>query len=230
MLTKGEMKNKYAEEFDRDKNYQMIMKPKRKQNIRYGISFFFTMCICMVLLSVNHLKKESKISDDSVSQVDSEIVLNVNVFDGSNESYDASPSLRADMDLKRSYAEEVPDFLNELCPDGFASSENTEFVMAEKDSTKEVLSYQSVVYTKGENSIRLSYSKDGWPFRCAYLSPDEKVSVIGEAEMRISHQPASNLYLSLFELNGFYFDVEAIGLSETEFVDFLLNLVNKVVE
>ena len=235
MFTKDEIKRRYAAEFDRKKNYQKIIKPKKKHTAALMLGFACAACFCVLCVELLIQKKDVFVSEDSIAQeLGPQVMLNINLpEDTEYKSHEAADSdlpasaLRADMLVKSEQAENISQVLESLCPEGFVCSENVEFAIMEKETDEEMNAYECIEYSNDSQSIRLAYSKTDWPFRCVYLSPDEEISMLDGVEMRISHNPQLNLYLCLFQMHDTYFDVEVSGLSENELVEFLLNLVRK---
>ncbi len=238
MFTKDEMKRKYAAEFDRKKNYQKIIKPKKKRTAAFVLGFACAACFCMLNVELLMPKKDVFVSKDSIAQeLGPQIELNVNLpedaelksYSAANDNLPAS-ALRADMEVRSKQTDNISQVLKSLCPEGFVFSENTEFAIMEKETEEEINAYEYIEYTNDSQSIRLAYSTSDWPFRCTYLSPNEEISVLNGVEMRISYSPQLRMYLCLFQMNDIYFDVEASELSETELIEFLLNLIDKAGE
>ena len=228
MINRNDLKQKYASEFNRQKNYDKILN-KTTRRIPYRLAATFATLILVVLFVPKQFSKsaDNVIFDEYASEIGPEIVLNINQAADEIKSYDVSPSLRADMELKEYVLAELEVMIEDICPDGFTASAPVRFAIQNKETNSVMSSYECIDFSKGNQNIQVTYSKNGRPFRDYVLSPDETVSLLDGVEVLITQQSDFNLYLCVFELNGYYFDVETSQITEAELIDFLLNLIAK---
>ena len=168
------------------------------------------------------------IFDEYAAEIGPEIALNINQSANDMKCDGNLPSLRADMEIKHQPLEEVEIMIDDICPENFAASTPVLFSITNKGNGNEETSYEYINFSNENKTIQVAYSKKGYPFRDYVLSPDEAVSILDGVEIKITKQPDMNLYLCIFELNGYYFDIETSQISEAELVDFLLNLIEIV--
>lgn len=230
MITKNDMKHKYSSEYDRQKNYRQILQKASKRVVPYRLIAAMASVILVFCIIPKQFSKsaDSAVSDEYATEIGPEIILNINQGNDDLKNYDVSSSLRADMELKKYELEELEVMIEDICPEGFTASEPVRFAIQNKESNSEMSSYVCIDFSKGNQNIQVAYSENGRPFRDYVLSPDESVSILDGVEILITQQPDLNLYLCVFELNGYYFDVETSQISETELLDFLLNLIAEV--
>ena len=238
MFTKDEMKQKYASEFDRKRNYQDILKkvqkPKSVMPKMRMAAVMMTALVIAVLVPVLNQKKDAFVTSDEImgqTELGPEVVLNINLPEeaSSDEKVivnDIAPALRADTQVEVLSCEKEFDFLDAVCPQNYEMSEVSRLIVTSQTTEEMIADYYLVQFTKDDHCITLKFSDTGWPLRDCYLSPDEEISVLDGVEMVISYQPEAELYLTLFEMNDSYYDVESEHIGENELVLFLLELVS----
>ena len=230
MINRNKLKEKYTSEFNRQKNYDKILDKCTKRHTPYRLAATFATLILVALFVPKQFSKsaDNVIFDEYASEIGPEIVLNIKQATDDMKNYDISPSLRADMEMKYQVLGELEFFIEDICPEGFTASAPVRFAITSKESNSEMSSYICIDFTKENKNIQLAYSKYNYPFRDYFLSPEEDVSILDGVEIKITQQPENHLYLCLFELNGYYFDIETSQITEAELIDFLLNLISKV--
>lgn len=230
MINRNDLKQKYASEFDRQKNYDKILDKCTKRHAPYRLAATFATLILVAFFVPKQISKsaDNVIFDEYASEIGPEIVLNINQATYDMKNYDVSPSLRADMEMKYQVLGELEFFIEDICPEGFTASAPVQFAITSKESNSETSSYICIDFTKENKNIQLAYSKYNDPFRDYFLSQEEDVSILDGVEIKITQQLENHLYLCLFELNGYYFDIETSQITEAELIDFLLNLISKV--
>ena len=235
-MLKDEMKRKYEHQFDRKKNYQSIIHHKEKKK-SFGPQLI-TVMACMIVvtaLSMPMWNKKNDVpsaADSAIQEIGYEIILNINTV---NESVNKTPGLSAgaflaDQDKKVQINLNKLDFLKECCPEGFELLEPDMICGIGTVSSKENSTCYRTCYVLNEKNICVVAREGYWPFGRYYVSEDHQPSSIDGVKMDIFKQEDHEVYYVLFEMNDMYFDVEAKGITESELVDFLLNLVEKAGE
>ena len=231
MINRNNLKQKYKSEFDRQKNYDVILNKEEKKHVPYRLVATMATLILVILFVPKQFSKSADstmIFDEYAAEIGPEIALNINQSADDMKYEDNLPSLRADMEMKHQPLEEVEIMVDDICPENFAASTPVLFSITNKGNGNEESSYEYIYFSNENKTIQVAYSKKGYPFRDYVLSPDEAVSILDGVEVKITQQPDMNLYLCIFELNGYYFDIETSQISEAELVDFLLNLIEIV--
>ena len=231
MINRNNLKQKYKSEFDRQENYDVILNKAEKRNAPYRLVATMATLILVILFVPKQFSKSADnvmIFDEYAAEIGPEIALNINQS-ADDMKYDGTlPSLRADMEMKHQPLEEMEIMADDICPENFVSSAPVRFSITNKGNGNEESSYEYIHFSNENKTIQVAYSKKGYPFRDYVLSPDEAVSILDGVEVKITQHPDMNLYLCIFELNGYYFDIETSQISEAKLVDFLLNLIEKV--
>lgn len=81
-------------------------------------------------------------------------------------------------------------------------------------------------YRKYDNKqIRIALSTLTYPLRDYYLKDDNKISKIGNTQLKISKY--QNMYIITFIINDLYFDIETDGISKNELIDLLKSIIVK---
>ena len=68
------------------------------------------------------------------------------------------------------------------------------------------------------NNIKIAFSKLESPIRNYYVVERDKISQIGNAELKISQW--EEMYIVTFEYKDIYFDIETTGITEEQLVSF----------
>ncbi len=76
-----------------------------------------------------------------------------------------------------------------------------------------------------ENSIQIAISTIGEPLRDYYIENNEKISTIGDINLKISQY--KDMYIVSFKLENNYFDIETSGITENELVTLLESIITK---
>lgn len=231
-MVKDEMKKKYAEAFNRQDNYEKITQLQKYQRPRQVLILTALALIGVLIMPYFGQKKDVQLAyDEAFQEIGPEIVLNINLVPEEMKMMDTALALRANVQLKSQVLQEYSSIpFEDFCPEGWRMSDVVCMTMIEKDTDEVLMNYDCVEMTAESKSIRLMTSSDQYPFRCYVLSPDEATSKIDGIEMKISYRADLGLYLCLFQIENFYFDVEASGLNEHELIDFLVNLIKEVRE
>lgn len=75
-----------------------------------------------------------------------------------------------------------------------------------------------------ENDIRIVVSTVEEPIRDYYFGENNKISKIGEIELKISQY--KEMYMATFKIKNMYFDIETNGITENELVELLKSIIN----
>lgn len=84
-----------------------------------------------------------------------------------------------------------------------------------------VFSYQK----DEEHSIRIVLSTVGKPLRDYHIDNADKISKIGDIELKISG--GEKIYIASFKIKNIYFDIETDGITENELVELLKSIINE---
>ncbi len=76
------------------------------------------------------------------------------------------------------------------------------------------------------NDIKIAFSKVEKPLRDYFIQEGDKISKIGDVELKISQW--EEMYIVTFEYEDIYFDIETTGITENQLVDLLESLINNV--
>lgn len=76
------------------------------------------------------------------------------------------------------------------------------------------------------NNIKIAFSKVEQPLRDYFIQEGDKISKIGDVELKISQW--EEMYIVTFEYEDIYFDIETTGITENQLVDLLESLINNV--
>ena len=98
------------------------------------------------------------------------------------------------------------------------------YVRSNKDIKKYDLLHDYVFsYQKDyENSIRIALSTVEEPIRDYYLGDNDKISKIGDMELKISQY--KKMYMATFKIKNIYFDIETTGITENELLELLQSI------
>lgn len=224
MITRNDMKQKYASEFDRQANYRQIVQKIHKKQPPYPLIVAMASVLfvfCTLPLFQQKSADNAVLCDQAAQELGPEIVLNVNEIQDP-----AAGAMRADMKVSIQDTE-VPEYLLDLCPEGFTHSQMKQFSFSYSVAEEEKASHTSISFENEDQSIRLSVAEDTWPYRCALLE-NSSISKIDGVEIKIGYDITNEMYLCLFELRDKYYDIETMGLNKNELIEFLLNLIKKV--
>ena len=76
-----------------------------------------------------------------------------------------------------------------------------------------------------EHSIRIVLSTVGEPLRDYHIDNADKISKIGDIELKISS--GEKMYIASFKIENIYFDIETDGITENELVELLKSIINE---
>lgn len=138
-----------------------------------------------------------------------------------------------DADIKTIDIDELPEefkFMeNLLIPEGY-EFENIHTVYTRENINIEeynILHDYILNYKKDDlNNIKIAFSKVEQPLRDYFIQEGDKISKIGDVELKISQ--GEEMYIVTFEYEDIYFDIETTGITENQLVDLLESLINNV--
>lgn len=78
------------------------------------------------------------------------------------------------------------------------------------------------------NNIIIAFSEIEEPIRDYYVDGGDKISKIGDVELKIAQSESQEMYIATFEYKGIYFDIETTGVTEHQLVDLLESLIKNV--
>ena len=171
-------------------------------------------CFTMVLVGVTMM---------GTMDTNKDSVLQANLMNQLTEA-------KLDVDMQAMVVEEMDmqqfTFLENLPMEGYTVEAYAFYGRESMDSDvyDSLLQYE-VLYTKGNQSMKLSFSTTQLPLRCYYVSSEkDKVSKIHDVDV-IVHQH-EDMYLVTFEHDGVYFDIETQQMSEEQ----LVTILNSILE
>ena len=138
-----------------------------------------------------------------------------------------------DADIKTIDIDKLPEefkFMeNLLIPEGY-EFENIHTVYTRENINIEeynILHDYILNYRKDDlNNIKIAFSKVEKPLRDYFIQDGDKISKIGDVELKISQ--GEEMYIVTFEYEDIYFDIETTGITENQLVDLLESLINNV--
>lgn len=245
MSKKQVMKEIFSEKINQDRIYQKVllnikeegsMKKVRSKKIIYGLSSACAVFILGfgIILGANTFKNTN--IQNNYEKVDlgqdkqnGKGSLNINLKINKIGEIGAT---RLDADIKTISADKLPDefkfMKNVVIPQEFKLIDMYNiYVRSNQDIKKyDLLRDYVFEYKKDEeNDIRVALSAVAEPIRDYYLGDNDKISKIGEIELRISQY--KKMYMATFKIKNIYFDVETNGITEKELVELLKSIINE---
>ena len=207
------------------------MKTGKNKKLVYAISAICVVFILGIGIFVGTSKLNNNIfQDDSLeigkTEENLNIKLNINVIkDMAMTSLDA--------DVKTIELEQLPEELmfvkNLLIPENY-EFENvyTVYTRENKDIAEYNILHDYIFnYRKDDfNNIKIAFSKLESPIRDYYILDGDKISQIGDVELKISQ--CEEMYIVTFEYKDIYFDIETTGITEEQLVSLLESIIEKV--
>ena len=74
------------------------------------------------------------------------------------------------------------------------------------------------------NEIKIAFSKVESPIRDYFIGDGEKISKIGNVELKVSQW--EKMYIVTFEYDDIYFDIETTGITESQLVNLLKSIID----
>ena len=138
-----------------------------------------------------------------------------------------------DADIKTIDIDKLPEefkFMeNLLIPEGYEFENSYTVYTRENINIEEynILHDYILNYRKDDlNNIKIAFSKVEKPLRDYFIQDGDKISKIGDVELKISQ--CEEMYIVTFEYEDIYFDIETTGITENQLVDLLESLINNV--
>ncbi len=213
------------------------MKTNKNKRIVYTIS---SICAVFILgvgifigtskLNNNLLQNENleigKIENNENKKESLNIELNINVLkDMAMTSLDA--------DTKTIDIDQLPEefmFIEDLIiPEGYEFENSYAVYTRENKDIEEynILHDYIFNYRKNDlNNIKIAFSKIALPIRDYYIQGGEKISKIGDVELKMSQW--KEMYIVTFNYQNLNFDIETTGITENELVDLLQSIINGI--
>lgn len=229
------LKEIMRKEFDKEKNYNEILsKVEWVRDMKNFKSKYLLVpaVACMAVIGiafgtniVNNPQKQEIIANRNATENDKEsdvqVALVINRLDDIG-------ALKFDADIKTITIEEVPERYNfikdAIFPKEYKLTESYILYTRENKDTDYNIPHDYVFnYIKDDNhSVRIAISEIGEPIR-DYLAEGEKISKIGNAEVIVCQY--KDLYIATFKNKQINFDIETVGLSETELTNLLVSII-----
>ena len=205
------------------------MKTNKNKKVIYVLSSICAVFILGIGILVGVNKNVLPCNTVDIAQSDGKgegvkVELNINkVKDMSMTSLDA--------DVKIIEIENLPEEFtfveNLLVPNEYEFENGYTVYIRENIDTAEynVLHDYVLNYRQDElNEIKIAFSKVESPIRDYFIGDGEKISKIGNVELKVSQW--EKMYIVTFEYNDIYFDIETTGITENELVDLLKSIID----
>ena len=202
------------------------MKTNKNKKVIYVLS---SICAVFILgigifVGVNKNLLPSNTVDIGKTDANDGVELNINkIKDMSMTSLDA--------DVKTVEIESLPEeftFIENLqIPEEYNFENGYTVYTRENTDTAEynVLHDYILNYRKDDlNDIKIAFSEIEEPIRDYFILEGEKISKIGDVELKISQW--EDMYIVTFEHNNIYFDIETTGITENQLVDLLESIID----
>ena len=207
------------------------MKTSKNKKLVYAIS---SVCAVFVLgvgifLGTNQLNNDlfqEGTLEIGKAKESLDIELNINILND-------IAMMSLDVDTKTIELEQLPkEFMfieNLLIPEEY-EFENSYTVYTREN--REIAEYNKLHdyilnYKKDDlNNIKIAFSKLESPIRDYYIQGGDKISKIGDVELKISQW--EEMYIVTFEYKEIYFDIETTGITKEQLVNLLESLINNI--
>lgn len=198
------------------------MKLNKNKKISYIIS---SVCAVIILVIGIFVATNDSILKNNTVQIGEEGKENIKVELNINKLREFSMS-SLDADIKIVDMKSVPEkykFMESITVPEDYKIESCYNIYVKGDQSKteyNVLHDYVFSYSNDSmNKIIISFSEMEEPIRDYYIEDVEKISKIGNLELKISQW--EQMYIVTFEYNNLYFDIETTGLTESELVSLL---------
>ena len=217
------------------------MKSNKNKRIVYAISSVCALFILGVGIFVGTSKLNNNLlqgntleigkTEENINKEESlDIELNINILkDMAMASLDADVKIDANAIKLEQLPKELMFMGNLIIPEEY-EFENS-YTLYTRENTEEaeynVLHDYIFNYRKDDmNNIQISFSKIEPPIRDYSILGEDKISKIGDVELKISQW--KEMYIVTFKYKDIYFDIETTGITEEQLVDLLESLINNV--
>jgi len=230
MFDKEALKEIIRNDFDKDYNYDEIIKKIEGENMKIKISLwklaFVSMCFVMIIGGIFFINYRI-ILDSSVDK-ESGLKLNIN-------NLDEVGMTRFDADIKEISSNGVNIVWPKILKDGITIPKDLDqsnaaviYTRKDKNSKYDILNcYVYNYFNRNDNddkNIRIAFSDAYPPIRDYFFSEEVgKVSIIKDVELTIFKY--NMIYFTEFCYKGYYFDIETRNISEQELSNLLVSII-----
>ena len=213
------------------------MKTNKNKKIVYAISSVCAVFILGVGIFVGTSKLNNKgdtleigKTEENINKEESlDIELNINILkDMAMTSLDADVKIDANAIKLEQLPKELMFMGNLIIPEEY-EFENS-YTLYTRENTEEaeynVLHDYIFNYRKDDlNNIQISFSKIEPPIRDYSILGGDKISKIGDVELKISQW--KEMYIVTFKYKDIYFDIETTGITKKQLVSLLESIIGK---
>lgn len=227
MSKKQTIKNIMDEKFNKDNIHKELLikfEEKKKMKINNLMKFAIPVCIMIIMCGVvlvngsnELLKTDTKMKQQNKNNI---VINNINdlgafrldakAIDAKVENFIANFEFLENIEIPK-------DLTKESARKILIRGENS-------DSYDKLRHYELSYFNDNDRSISVSFSDIEKPLR-DYRFPDEgsKISIINNIDLKIYKY--EDLYMTEFKYNGYYLDIETVGISESELVKLLESII-----
>lgn len=205
------------------------MKTNKNKKLVYAISSICAVFILGIGIFIGTSKLNNNIFQDNSLEIGKtedkclNIELNINILkDMSMTSLDADTKT---IELEQ-LSEEFMFMKNLLIPEEYEFENSyTVYIRGQKEIAEYNKLHDYVLnYKKDDlNNIKIAFSKIEPPIRDYFIQGGDKISKIGDVELKISRW--KEMYITTFEYKDTYFDIETTGITEKQLVDLLVSII-----
>lgn len=205
------------------------MKTNKNKKLVYAISSICAVFILGIGIFIGTSKLNNNIFQDNSLEIGKtedkclNIELNINILkDMSMTSLDADTKT---IELEQ-LSEEFMFMKNLLIPEEYEFENSyTVYIRGQKEIAEYNKLHDYILnYKKDDlNNIKIAFSKIEPPIRDYFIQGGDKISKIGNVELKISRW--KEMYITTFEYKDIYFDIETTGITEKQLVDLLVSII-----
>lgn len=228
-----------------NKRYKISFKERMSEMKNIRLKYVIAP-VCMILIAVvgyaGFLNSYNNMKNNPIADLSSEIkeeglatIININKIDDVG-------MMQLDADVKILNNINIPyfEFLSNIeIPEDFDNKENYRAIYTKSnkdDDNYDILHNYQFEYCNTSNNrmILISFSDKYEPLRDYFISDNNKISKIGDTELKISQY--NDMYIVTFTHNGINYDIETIDITQEELISLLESIIirgqesNKVVE
>ncbi len=238
MTNQEKLKKALTNDFDKEKNYNEIIKKiekEEKMKIKNNLWKWSLVPICLIiviggLLFIKFKNNNHNLTNSNTPYIDKQnnVKLNIN-------NIDKLGATRLDADIKEISTNDINIVWPEILKDGITIPEDLDkykasAIYTRKDMTSEydILNcYVYDYYKENDNAyknIRLAFSDTNKPIR-DYRFSDEgsKETIINDVKLKIYKY--EDIYFTEFKYQEYNFDIEAQNISEQELSNLLISII-----
>lgn len=230
MSNKKIFKELYSKKINKDYNYQEILKSIEKKNTKINIlkhTFIPVASISLVsfLIFININEKKSSLTEDTFSD---EIINNNQIF--TNEiKEENNVNTSSNQEIKDTTYEEISNytFINELNIPSDLDNKIYKKVYLKDNQNKDYssINHYQIYYqnTNNNREINLSFSDKYKLINNYQNNKNIKKSKINNKEIIIYQD--NQTYITSFNYNNIYFNIQTNNLTENEFIQLLTSII-----